>query len=292
MVEHKLYLQAPILVHEETSALREKASKVIKLPEAEDKQPDLLYFSAIFVSSGENLNHAYFLGSELVAAESTIVNKALDIEHKEGDIIGHIYERAYMDKEGNPLDIKDLVTSEAASLDDQEMHIAIAGIIYKNRFPDVAKEVADNKFCVSMECYFQDYDVKIGNIIMDKKQAESLGMVSTSDMLGRVAKVIKDGKEIASGVVTRVLRNILFSGCGIVKQPANPPSVVLETANEKTYKVDKSNDAVVILNYDSLTEDVDNKVTSEEVETARDGLLDDSLGICVNYKRYVYAIIK
>jgi hypothetical protein len=85
--ENKFYLEADIKIEKETSILKEKASKVIDLPEGEDKQPDLQYFSAVFVSSGENLNHAYFMPSELVLAENTIVNKALDIEHQESQII-------------------------------------------------------------------------------------------------------------------------------------------------------------------------------------------------------------
>jgi hypothetical protein len=160
-MENKIYLEAPIKIQEETDLLKEKASKVIELPPDHKKQPDLMYFSAILVSSGENLNHAYFMGSELVEAEGSIVNKALDVEHSEDEIIGHIYERVYMDKEGNRLELSELASLEKAGLDKQEMHIAIAGIIYKNRFPNIAQEVADNKFCVSMECYYQNFDVKI-----------------------------------------------------------------------------------------------------------------------------------
>src|SRR4030042_6785483 len=107
-----MYLEANIELHKETDVVREKASKVINLPADKDKQPDLLYFSAIFVSSGENLNHAYFLPSELVKAEKSIVNKALDVEHAEDQIIGHIYERAFMDKDGNPLKLDDLSVKE------------------------------------------------------------------------------------------------------------------------------------------------------------------------------------
>jgi hypothetical protein len=282
----KLFLEADIKLHEETSARKEKASKVIELPGENKKQPDLQYFSAIFVSSGENLNHAYFLGSELLAAEGTIINKALDVEHSEDEIIGHIYERAFMDKEGNSLDIIELASREVASLDGQEMHIAIAGIIYKNRFPNIAQEVAAGKWKVSMECYYQNYDVKIGDLMLTPKEAETLGLASADDkILGRSAKVLRAGKEIAEGKIARVLRDICFSGCGIVKNPANPPSVILETAKEKV--VDVTDDDIIILDYDK----VDNNVTSKKVEAAesmeeaRDGLLDDSGGICVNYKR-------
>jgi hypothetical protein len=290
-VDNKLFLEAEIKLQNETAARKEKASKVIELPAENQKQPDLQYFSAIFVSSGENLNHAYFLGSELVQAEGTIVNKALDVEHSEDEIIGHIYERAYMDKEGNSLDTVELASRETASLDGQEMHIAIAGIIYKNRFPNIAQEVAAGKWKVSMECYYQSYDVKIGDLMLDPKEAEALGLASADDkLLGRLAKVLKNGKEIAEGQIARVLRGICFSGCGIVKNPANPPSVILETAKEKTASVTEDEDGIIILDYDEL----DNNVTSEKVEAtkikekARDGELDDSTGICVSYKRRLY----
>lgn len=288
-----IYLEAEITLQEETAARKAKASKIIELPDESRKQPDLQYFSAIFVSSGENLNHAYFLGSELVAAEGTIINKALDVEHSEDEIIGHIYERAFMDKEGNKLEMAELASRETASLDGEDMHVTIAGIIYKNRFPNIAQEVADNKWKVSMECYYQSFDVKIGDLVLARPEAEALGLASQDDsILGRMAKVLKNGKEIAEGTVARVLRGICFSGCGIVKNPANPPSVILETAKEKE-KEKASNDDVIILDYDKLQKSGRNNVTSDKVETsvkieeARDGKLDDTTGICVNYKRRV-----
>lgn len=280
----KFYIEAKINIEEETPVLRAKASKVIELPPEKERQPDLLYFSAILVSSGENLNKAYFLGSELVAAEGTIVNKALDVEHSEDEIIGHLYQRAYIDKEGNSLDIKELASTENASLDKQDMHIAIAGIIYKNRFPNLAQEVADGKWdSVSMECYYKDYDVKIGDMILERREAEALGLASEENFVGKMAKIIKGGKEIAEGAITRVLRGICFSGCGIVKNPANPPSVIMETANNKGKNASKD---VIILDYDRLEEE-DNNLTSNKIEEARDGNLDDSVGICVSYKRRV-----
>ncbi len=287
-MENKFYLEGKIDIQEETSILKEKASKIITLPEGSKKQQDLQYFSAIFVSSGQNLNNAYFMGSELVAAEGTIINKALDIEHQEESIIGHIYERVFIDKENNILDTAELASREVAGMDNVDMHIAIAGIIYKNRFPNIAQEVADNKWKVSMECYYKDFNVKIGSLILDRKEAEAIGLATSDDStLGRLAKVIKEGKEIASGTIARVLRGICFSGCGIVKNPANPPSVILETAAEKKDIITDSN-SIIILNYNKIEQD--NNVTSEYVETslkkdeARDGLIDDSVGICVNFK--------
>jgi len=295
--EKPIFLEAKIELLEETADLREAASTIV-LPSGTDKQIDLQYFKAIFVSSGENLNHAFFMPSELVAAEGTIVNKALDIEHKEEEIIGHIYERAFIDTDGNSLDIKELASIETSSLDGKDMHIVIAGIIYKNRFPDIAKEVAEGKWCVSMETYYQDYDIKIGNLVITQNEAKALGLASDDSMFGKVAKVIKKGKEIAEGAVARVLRRLTFSGCGIVINPANPPSKILEVAKQK--------EADIILNYDLLEEEEDvvdiNNVTSSLIENVNADTSDvieeknkeeselqynDTVGVCVSYKRRV-----
>jgi hypothetical protein len=290
-----VYLKANIELQDETDELKAAAS-IIELPKDGEKQIDLQYFSAVFVSSGGNLNHAYFLPSELVKAEGTIVNKAMDLEHSEDEIVGHIYERAFMDKEGKKIELEELAAMETASLDTQEFHIAIAGIVYKNRFPDLAREVASGKWSVSMEAYFRNYDVKIGNLILSKPEAEALGLASGDVMntiFGKLAKVIKNKVEIAAGTIDRVLRDITFSGCGFVKKPANPPSVVLETANEKKKDFD---DTVIILDYDKLEEEdeevADIKVTSDKIETpvSEDAELqyNDTVGICVSYKKEVY----
>jgi hypothetical protein len=67
---------------------------------------------------------------------------------------------------------------------------------------------------------------------MSRKEAEALGFAN--EIIGKLAKILKKGKEIAEGEVSRVLRSLLFSGCGVVKNPANPRSVILETAKKQT----------------------------------------------------------
>jgi hypothetical protein len=298
----RLYLEANIKIEKETDALRKAVASVIELPKEKDKQPDLLYFSAIFVSSGENLNHAFFLPSELVKAEGTIKNKALDVEHKEDEVIGHLYDRVFTDKSGNPLDLQELASKDEDYLNKLEVHVAVAGILYKSRFPHLAEEVSEGKWKVSMEAYFSDFDIKVGDLILSRKEAEALGLASFDGKLfGRMAKVIKKGKEIAEGALARVLRGIVFSGCGLVKHPANPPSVVLETANEDKDEKPESKE-IIVLDYDKL-EDVDNNnVTSDNIEEDTEeenknmeeenkdkAELEhhDTVGICVSYKKQV-----
>lgn len=291
-MDKKFYLEADIKLQEETADLKKAVAAVINLPKEGEKQQDLLYFSAIFVSSGANLNKAYFLPSELVKAENTIINKALDVEHKEEDIIGHLYDRAFIDASGNKLDIKELANMEKGAVDVQAIHIVVAGIVYKNRFPHLADEVAKNQWKVSMECYYKDYDVKIGDLTMSRPEAEAIGLANDESLFARMARVIKNGKEIAKGNIERVLKDIYFSGCGIVKNPANPPSVIVETANKKNIEI---TDDIITINLDT-----NNKLTSgniEEPSSNKDGVVkesseltyNDTVGICVSYKKRLFA---
>ena len=270
-VHAPIIIEADINVEQETQMLKEKAAKVLNLPEESDRQMDLMYFTAVYVSSGMNLNNAFFDSEELLKAEHTIVNKALDLEHKEKDIVGHIYDRAFIDESGKLYDL-DMLKKDPSKIKGSNMHIIIAGIIYKDRFPEVAQEVLDNKWKVSMETFYSDFDLKIGDLIITRNEAKSLGYSDSKLIVGKKAKVMKSGKEIGSGVVGRVLRGIHFSGCGLVENPANPASFILEVA-------DKSEDTQIVL-------DDDNNLTSISLETSELNDIDvNAVGICVNYKR-------
>jgi hypothetical protein len=113
--------------------------------------------------------------------------------------------------------------------------------------------------------------VKVGDLVISRKEAEALGLTEDSEnTFGKLAKVIKDGVAIASGKITRVLRGICFSGCGIVKNPANPGSIVLETANVKDKEAD------IVLDYDKINlKRVDNNVTSDKIEGQVSEIIED-----------------
>ena len=304
----QMYLEANIDIEEPTQERMELASAKIDLPKGENKQADLLYFSAIFVSSGANLNHAYFLPSEMVAAEKTIESKAVDMEHQEEVVVGHIYNKIYIDKDSNELSLNELANLETADLDEKEIHVIIAGVVYKHRFPEIAKEITQKKWKVSMECFYNDYDIKIGGSIMNQQEASLFGLDLKDNVFGKSAKVIKDGKEVADGTVDRVLRGIHFAGVGFVKQPANPPSIVLETSenhdkkdDDSDIKIDIDENNCIILEEEAIKnskEEDNNNVTLNGIEDIinKDDNLNlessdleykDSVGICVNYKKQV-----
>ena len=287
---YKFYLEADLSPVKETVAMRKEVASTLRLPAVTERQPDLSYFSSIFVSTGTNLNNAHFLASELVMAEGTVAGKAVDIEHEEEQIIGHIYASAFTDKDGKEVKVEELKDMEVASLDKDELHIEIASVIYKTRFPEIAQEVAEKKWKVSMEAYYMDFDVKIGNTIMSKEEAAALGFeVADETSYGKKAQLVKAGNVIDEGIAAKVLRGICFSGVGIVKNPANPPSVVLET-------VASQDDDVIVLDYDRSeksstnnvtsfnTEDVTKNVTKDK-EEKEELQYKDTYGVCVNYKK-------
>lgn len=271
--ENKFYLTATLHLDKETEALKKEAASVINLPLESEQQPDLGYFSAVLVSTGTNLNGAHFLGSELIAAASTINSKALDVEHKETEVIGHIYSSAFVDKDHNKLDLQELASNEVAYLDNKDMHIHIGCIMYKDRFKDLYEAVASGNYKVSMECYYKDFDIKVGDAIIPKQAAAAVGIdINNESSYGKSAKVIKDGKEIASGTLARVLRGICFSGVGIVENPANPASVVIEVAGQKAA------DFVINITEKEEVEEAIINVTSESIELAEiTGVIEDEI---------------
>jgi len=290
-------LEAGIKIEKETPELRKAMASIVNFPE--HKTPDLLFFSGIFVSSGANLNNAYFMPSELVKAADTISHKAIDIEHQESEIIGHIYDSKFIDRNGNLLDLNEVVNMNANELDKMDIDVMIAGILYKSRFPELAKEVTEGKWKLSMETYFQDYDIKVGSVIMSRKEAEALGFAN--EIVGRLAKILKKGKEIAEGEVSRVLRSLLFSGCGVVKNPANPRSVILETAKKQIEKNKGADEIIIDLDKLSNTQSNDGLVAEEEAKddvgkkkeeeeadiNVEDVRTQTSVGICVSFKKRV-----
>lgn len=312
---YKLEVIAPL---RESASLGEMA-KALDLPPESERQPDLQYLTAVFVSSGMNKNGAVFMGSELVKARKTIPGKAVDIEHDEQTVIGHITNSVYLTRDGDTFDAETASTKMSDDvMDSTEMDVAISATIYKARFPEIATEILQGKWQVSMEAFYRDYDVKVGDMIVPREQAEELGY---DQMVGRVVK-LKDGdKELGFHLVGRVLRDIIFAGVGVVKNPANDRSVILEAASMNDFinhKKEEEGVAATInladietIEVSSMDKEAGNN-TKELIMEEVEKLLDDKLsvvlektkevpekasdlepnavrpGTCVNFKKYVY----
>lgn len=237
-MKNKITLEAPFILTKSVNKrqIREIA-KQLDLPE--NDQRDLLFMSAILVSTGTNKNGATFLGSELIKARNSITQKALDIEHEEEKIIGHITSSVYMDQAGEVLNDEgmfevltnkeeEICSKATVEYDNMDMDIGVVCIVYKDRFPEIAEEIEEGKWKVSMECYYEDYDIKIGDLIIPKESLASYDNIE--DKVNKDLKLVLAGKTMGTSRVSRVLRNIRFCGVGIVENPANERSIIIESA--------------------------------------------------------------
>ena len=281
----------------EAFSKQEASLKALSIPEASRRQPDLMYMIDIMVSTGGNLNSAYFLPSEVYAARGSIVGKAVDILHEEDQVVGHITGYAFLDKNGNPLDVDALKKSKSEEeFDKLSFDVATSSVIHKLRFPEIANRIDERHFKVSMECYYEKFDVKVGDMIISQDEAVRHGLV---EIIGGKAKLV-DGKNEEIADVFRVLRNIHFSGKGLVDKPANPDSLILEAASIRQRSFD--HDSIPIINLANIESYRKMKQESESIviNTREDSskhvppIMAPSLpsheNLCVSFERYVYAI--
>jgi len=249
--QSKVTVYAPIIIDERVAKEAQEKASVLAFPD--EKQGDLQYIKSVLVSAGTNKNGAHFLPSEMMKAHETIVNKAIDVEHNEDQVIGHIYDCAFLFKDGEQFSPQEILAEyEQAhqNPDALDMDIVIAGVIHKMRFPELSDEILSGDWKVSMECFFQDFDIKIGEQIITRQEAEVLGY-NPQDLIGGFVKVMAGNKALGKHLVSRVLRNITFSGMGIVKNPANPHSIILETAEHKE-KMSNGNFVIDLEHIDNL----------------------------------------
>ena len=222
MFKFKTYAKAEVVQDKDDSLKRALAGHV-DMPT--DAPFDLLFFKAIYLSSGANLNYTYFDKDELIKSIDTVANKAMDIEHEEQGIVGHIYGASFFEAStGNSIEV-DVLKSYAGKVD-----VVIAGVVYKDRFSELASEVVKGEWYVSMETYYTAFDIKIGDVLLDSKTATALGVV---ELVGQEVTLKKEDKVVTTGTANKLIRNLHFSGGGFVKEPANPTSVILDTSGTK-----------------------------------------------------------
>ncbi len=175
------------------------------------------------------------------------------------------------------------VKAEENDVEELEMDIAIAGVVYRERFPEVAKEVEEGKWKVSMECFYNSFDVKIGSVTIPGSDALAMGYDA---MVGNFVLVKHKGDEIVQDTMVRVLKGILFSGCGLVEKPANPPSVILNVASleEKVAFANKEN---LIINLENCEEYLKAKQIDErlEIKSENSGKRQDECDSCSDCKK-------
>lgn len=206
--------------------------------------PDLGVMESILVSTNMNRNDDVFLRDEVWAAKATPVHKPVNWNHDNTRIIGHMFESIAVDKTGKEINSDDIP--------DFDFDILAKSFIYKGALPDDASKLLDGfsegEHFVSMECWFTDYDYLVGHKVVARNE--------NTAFLDECLKVKGGSGKYGDERVGRVLRNIIFGGVGVVKNPANPDSVIKSVA-------DKESDNLKVLVTEELDEVIASNVVSE-----------------------------
>ena len=199
-------------------------------------QIDLYYLKSILVSTGWNKNDDVFDAAQTWAARSTPEDKQFNLMHNENDIIGHITGCYVVDQDGNKISATE---NDAAP---SQFDIVTEAVIYnswtnpenRERMRKIISEIEEGKWFVSMECLFAGFDYAI------KDSAGSTKVVARSEESAFLTKHLRaygGTGEYEGYQIGRLLRDISFSGKGLVSRPANPRSIILDSS--KAFSVDE-----------------------------------------------------
>jgi hypothetical protein len=214
--------------------------------EKED-QFDLYYMKDILATTGWNKNKDIFLREETWAARHTPEDKPFNFEHRPLEIIGHITASRVVDDAMN--DVADDSTIE--DLPDK-FHVISGSVLYmaladddrRSLMQQTVAEIERGEWYVSMECFLRGFDYGVigpdgtQRVIARNEQTAFLtkymrqyppakGTVSPNPYYGSGTYLDeKTGQEYEIG---RVMRNITFSGKGLVRKPGNPESIIFSS---------------------------------------------------------------
>ena len=190
---------------------------------ANPNQFDLYYLESVLASIGWNQNDDVFDKFETWKARSTPVDKQFNFMHSEKDIIGHLTSSKLVNLDG-------VIISESTPFDElpDSFDIVVGSVLYKKwsdpvlqeRMLNIISEIEQDKWCVSMECMFKDFDYAIKSDSTNKVLARD----DETSFLTKHLRIYGGTGEYGGYKIGRLLRNFTFSGKGLVDNPANPRS--------------------------------------------------------------------
>jgi hypothetical protein len=175
------------------------------------------------VSTGWNKNDDVFDLEETWGAKDTPVDKQFNFGHDESDIIGHITGSIVLDEDGNEV-------QNISNID--KFDIATSAVLYnswttpelRDRMENLIAEIEEGKWFVSMECLFNNFDYAL---ITPEGEKKVVSRDEASAFLTKHLRAYGGTGKYEGYAIGRLLRNIAFSGKGLVSNPANPRSVIL-----------------------------------------------------------------
>jgi hypothetical protein len=194
---------------------------------AENKdQIDLYYLESVLVSCGWNKNDDVFLAEATWAARNTPEDKQFNFMHDENDIIGHITGSYVLTKDGKAVADDAEMPTDFDIITQAVLYNSWTGDENRERMEKIISEIAEGKWYVSMECLFAGFDYALTN---PNGEHKILARDEESAFLTKHLRAYGGSGEYDGYKLGRALKNISFSGKGLVSKPANPRSVILKS---------------------------------------------------------------
>tara|TARA_A100001201_G_C4085591_1_gene200341 strand:- start:119 stop:1606 length:1488 start_codon:yes stop_codon:yes gene_type:complete len=203
-------------------------------------QIDLYYLESVLVSTGWNKNDDVFMAEATWAARNTPEDKQFNFMHNENDIIGHITGCYVLDQDGNKI-------SDEQQEAPQKFDIISEAVLYnswtdpdnRNRMQQIIAEIEEGKWFVSMECLFAGFDYAL---VDPDGNHKVLSRDEQSAFLTKHLRAYGGTGEYEGYTIGRALRNISFSGKGLVAKPANPRSIIINNNSTKAFHIEHNDD--------------------------------------------------
>jgi len=210
---------------------------IIASSDSVDKNTDLYYLESVLVSTNWNGNDDVFLADATWSARDTPVDKQFNFMHDENDIIGHIIGSRVVDAEGTS------IASDTTEAPDS-FDIITKAVLYNSwtdpenrvRMENIIAEIKEGKWFVSMECSFAGFDY---SVIDEQGNQHLVARDGESAFLTKHLRAYGGTGEYEGHKIGRALRDISFSGKGLVSNPANPRSIILNSKSI-AFSVDSS----------------------------------------------------
>lgn len=188
-------------------------------------QVDLYYLESVLVSTGWNKNDDVFSAQETWAARNTPEDKQFNFMHNEDDIIGHITGSYVVDRDGSRLDPESTAPDQFDIVTQAVLYTSWSGEEKRERMKKIIAEIEEGQWFVSMECLFPAFDYALQTAegetkIIERNEASAF---LTKHLRAYGGEGIYENYRIG-----RLLRNLAFSGKGLVSKPANPRSIILD----------------------------------------------------------------
>lgn len=230
---HRSRIDGNIIGTSKSNLFKSFASGESIFGEKASDQYDLNFIVGVLTSEKDNKNGFYLKRDILVAKHASARLKPFNLNHKERNIIGVMFDTALADQDNNILTLgKDIIIKDDGALqypDNIKLRVLFAAALYNLVAPEEVEDIiskieSGERVDVSMEAWYKGHDY----ILIDSSGNEKFVERSKS------TKYLDDfiNKSIGSERVCKVPRDddFIFGGVGQVSSGACPDSVILAVA--------------------------------------------------------------